>query len=99
ACVDLNDDGFVDIFVANDTAENYLFWGQPGGKFKEAGLDAGVAFDGDGSPEASMGVDVGDFDGDLRLDLIVPCLRMQVYTLYRNHLEYFEDVSRQAGLA
>lgn len=99
ACVDLNDDGLADIFVANDTAENYLFWGRPGGTFKEAGLAAGVAFDGEGSPEASMGVDVGDFDGDLRFDLIVPCLRMQVYTLYRNHLEYFEDVSRGAGLA
>lgn len=99
ACVDFNDDGMVDIFVANDTAENFLFWGQKNGRFQEAGLAAGVAFDGAGSPEASMGVDVGDFDNDHRLDLIVPCLRMQVHTLYRNAGGYFEDASSSAGLA
>jgi len=98
ACTDLDDDGLTDIFVANDTAENYLFWGRSDGRFQEAGLEAGVAFDGAGSPEASMGVDVGDFDNDNRLDLIVPCLRMQVHTLYRGLGRHFEDVSTQAGL-
>jgi len=99
ACVDFNDDGLVDIFVANDTQENYFFRGQPDGTFREVGLLAGVAFDEAGSPEASMGVDVADFDQDFRLDLIVPSLRMQVYTLYKNQGEYFTDVSAAAGLS
>ncbi len=99
ACADLNDDGRTDIFVANDTAENYLFLGQPGGTFQEAGVVWGVAFDGSGAIEASMGVDVGDDDRDGRLDLIVPCLRRQGFTLYRNRGSHFEDASTAAGLA
>ncbi len=99
ACTDLNGDGFADIFVANDTAENYLFLGQAGGTFREAGAAWGVAYDGSGATEASMGVDVGDYDRDGLLDLIVPCLRMQGFTLYRNRSEYFEDASGAAGLA
>ena len=99
ACVDLNDDGKVDIFVANDSMENYLFGNRGDGTFQEVALPAGVAFNLDGTPEASMGVDVGDFDRDGRLDLIVPCLRQQVYTLYRSSgANQFTDASRAAGL-
>jgi hypothetical protein len=99
ACADLNDDGHVDIFVANDTMENYLFLNRGDGTFQEAGLVAGVAYNRFGVPEASMGVDVGDYDRDGRLDLIVPCYRHQFFTLLRNMGGRFEDYSLASGLA
>jgi hypothetical protein len=99
ACLDLNDDGRADIFVANDSMENFLFMNRGNKTFEEVGLAAGVAFDEGGVPEGSMGVDAGDFDRDGRIDLIVPCLRRQVFTLYRNMGSYFLDVSEAAGLA
>src|SRR5262249_51219576 len=99
ACVDLNDDGQTDIFVANDSMENYLFLNRGNGTFQEVGLEAGIAYEGGGLPEASMGVDTADYDRDGRMDLIVPTLRKQVFTLYRNMGDYFSDVSDSAGLA
>jgi hypothetical protein len=98
ACVDLDDDGDADIFVANDSMENYLFLNRGDGTFEEVGLSAGVAYDGSGIPEGSMGVDVGDYDRDGLLDLINPCLKKQSYTLYRNRGGLFDDASLAAGL-
>ena len=99
ACCDFNDDGWVDIFVANDTIENYFFRSKGDGTFEEIGLAAGVAYDGAGIAEASMGVDVGDYDGDQRLDFAVPCVWQQIFTLYRNEGDHFTDASWLAGLA
>jgi hypothetical protein len=98
ACVDFDDDGFVDIFVANDGMDNFYFKNKGNCTFDEIGLSQGVAFDGSGIPEASMGVDVGDYDRDGRFDLIVPCVRKQSYTLYRNKGDHFEDASSSCGL-
>ncbi len=99
ACYDMNQDGFVDIMVTNDGMENYLFRNRGNGTFEEVGLDAGVAFGGLGVPESSMGVDVGDFNADGFLDMIIPCTKKQVYTLYENHGEFFSDASMKTGLS
>jgi len=98
ACYDMDDDGWVDIFASNDGMDNFLFRNRGDGAFEEIGLISGVAFDGVGVPEASMGVDIGDFDGDGRIDFVVPCTREQTYTLYRNMGQDFADVSARCGL-
>jgi len=66
---DMNEDGWMDIFVANDVQENHLYRGGREFPLEQVGLLSGVAYSIDGSREGSMGVDVGDFDGDGRLDL------------------------------
>ena len=99
ACVDFDGDGRTDIFVANDEVENYLFHNEGDGTFAEVGLQAGVAVSGDGRPKASMGVDVGDFDNDGRLDLVTPVVRQEVYSLFHNEGTLFTDVSWSSGLA
>ncbi|HEX8337918.1 MAG TPA: VCBS repeat-containing protein, partial [Pyrinomonadaceae bacterium] len=68
---DVNNDGLPDLFVANDTMPNFLFVNQGGGKFKEEGLAAGVAYGESGNPRSGMGVDAADFDGDGWQDLFV----------------------------
>jgi len=99
AAFDYDDDGFVDLFVSNDSMENYLFHNKRDGTFEEVALLAGVAFDGAGLAEASMGVDVADVDGDCRMDIAVPCVWGQVFSLYRNEGDHFADISLRAGLA
>jgi enediyne biosynthesis protein E4 len=99
ACVDYDGDGQVDVFVANDTMENFLFRNIGQGRFEEVAHLAGVAYNTAGVPEASMGVDVADYDHDGDWDYIVPCLSRQFFTLYRNDGPQFTDVSSLTGLA
>jgi hypothetical protein len=61
---DVNNDGWPDLFVANDTMPNFLFINKGNGKFEEVGLQSGVAFSDNGSPRSGMGVDATDYDGD-----------------------------------
>jgi hypothetical protein len=96
---DLDNDGWPDIYVANDSAPHLLFHNNGNGTFTEKGLVAGVAFSGDGREQAGMGVDAGDFNGDGFLDLIVTNFSHDYNTLYRNDPKgYFTDVSYAAGL-
>ncbi|MCZ6691495.1 MAG: CRTAC1 family protein, partial [Planctomycetota bacterium] len=96
---DYDDDGRVDIYVANDSLPNFLFHNLGDGKFDEVAGTAGVAVKGDGIPQAGMGVDFGDFDGDLRPDIFVTNFSQDYYTLYWNAGEgLFVDVAAGSAL-
>ena len=95
---DSDDDGDVDLFVANDSMPNFLFRND-GGHFTESALDAGLAFGGMGNEQASMGVAWGDYDGDLRPDLFATHFEDDYNTLYRNEgAGRFVDATLTAGL-
>ena len=96
---DHDDDGDVDLYVANDSTRNFLYTNDGTGVFLEDGLLAGVAFSADGQAEAGMGTDWGDFDGDQRLDVVVTNLDLETNSLYRNLGDgVFSDVTFAQGL-
>lgn len=81
---DVNNDGLIDLFVANDTMPNFLFINKGNGKFEEVGLLAGVAYSDAGAPRSGMGVDANDFDGDGWQDLFVANIDQELFSLYHN---------------
>jgi enediyne biosynthesis protein E4 len=96
---DFDRDGWTDIYVANDGAENLLWMNQRNGTFRNQALLAGAALTGDGKAEASMGVDAGDFDNDGDDDLHMTELPSEGNNLYVNNgAGIFEDVSAKSGL-
>ena len=89
-----------DIYVANDTNNNYLFYNRGGGKLEEKGQFASAAADENGKANGSMGVDVGDFDGSGRASIWVTNFQNEVHALYENRGgELFYHQSRAAGIA
>jgi enediyne biosynthesis protein E4 len=97
---DLDDDGKIDLFVANDTTANFFFRNQGGFRFTEEGLESGLAANAGGGYLAGMGVACGDLDGDGRLDLAVTNFLGESSTLYHNHGGgRFSDRAAAAGLA
>jgi hypothetical protein len=97
---DYDDDGWIDLFVANDTTPNFLYRNRGNGRFESVGLASGVALNNEGRAQAGMGVDSGDYDGDGRFDFIVTNFAHDVNTLYRNlDGQHFEDATSASGLA
>jgi len=84
AVIDYNNDGWPDLFVANDTQPNKLYRNLQNGTFKEEGLTAGVAFGEDGVARGAMGVDVADYDRSGRQHLVVGNFANQMIALYHN---------------
>ncbi len=82
---DFNDDGHIDVFIANDSVAEFLYQNKGDGTFEEVGLFAGTGVDGDGHAYAGMGVDFADYDNDGLPDIVVSDLAYQKYALYRNN--------------
>lgn len=81
---DFDNDGWTDIYVANDSAPAALFHNNRNGTFTDVAAEAGAAYSGDGKPQAGMGVAAGDFDGDGWLDIFKTNFSGDTSTLYRN---------------
>ena len=80
---DVDDDGWPEVFVANDSAPNFLFRRSGNWRFEEIALRTGVAVAGDGRPRAGMGTDAADYDGDGLLDFVVTNLDFEMHSLFR----------------
>src|SRR5271165_479252 len=95
---DIDNDGWMDLFVSNDTVGNFLYRNR-GGKFEEIGLIADVSYSADGRARSGMGVDSADYDEDGWMDLFVGNIDQEIFSLYRNnHDGTFEDVAMEAGI-
>ena len=100
AFADFDDDGWTDVFVANDNMEQQLFRNKSDGTFENLALPAGVAYDEKGKRFAGMGVDAADYDGDGKQDVIITALSNETYPLYRNIGDLaFDYVTQSSGVA
>lgn len=97
---DVDNDGLMDLFVANDTVQNFLFMNRGKGQWDEIGLASEVGFSANGQPRSGMGVDAADFDQDGLQDLFVANVDQEMFSLYRNRgNESFQDVAHANGVA
>jgi enediyne biosynthesis protein E4 len=96
---DINNDGKMDLFVANDTTANFLFMNRGNGKFEEIGTLAGVGYGESGRARSGMGADSADFNQDGWMDLFVANIDHERYSLYQNNRdETFDDVAGPTGV-
>ncbi len=84
ALIDYNNDGWIDLFVANDTQPNRLYENKRNGTFADVAVSAGVAFNEAGAARAGMGVDAADFDGSGRQSLVIGNFSHEMMALYAN---------------
>jgi enediyne biosynthesis protein E4 len=100
AIADFNSDGWMDVFIANDTVPNFLFMNQGNGKFKESGLKYGVAYNDSGATVSAMGADAKDYNDDGAVDIFYNNLMGQIWALFHNNQgKYFRYVSPASKLA
>jgi len=103
AIADFNGDGYMDVFVANDTVRNFLFVNRKNGTFKESGFEWGVAYDENGNAHSSMGADAKDYDNDGWPDLFYNNLKGQIWGLFRNssgkYMNYVSGLSHVSRLS
>ena len=81
---DFNNDGWMDVFIANDTERNFLFLNQGNGTFKEVGLEYGVAYNEQAATVSAMGADAKDYDNDGFVDIFYNNLMGQTWALFHN---------------
>jgi hypothetical protein len=97
---DFDEDGLIDIYVANDSTPNFHYRNKGDGTFDEIGFSSGTAVNENGSEQGSMGVTVGDYDHDGKLDLFVTNFADEYNTLYHNNgKNSFTDLSFAAKVA
>jgi hypothetical protein len=95
---DVNNDGKMDLFVANDTVSNFLYINH-GGSFEESGLEEDVAYSADGRARSGMGVDSADFNQDGWMDLFVANIDEEIFSLYKNNGDgTFDDLAVPLGI-
>jgi hypothetical protein len=100
AFVDVDDDGWVDLVVANDSTPNYLYINQRDGTFRDVSYLSGFALNQDGRAQAGMGLGIGDYNLDGRIDFLVAHFSDDYCTLYQNQGDtFFIDVSYESGIA
>jgi hypothetical protein len=96
---DFDNDGWPDIYVANDSTNSSFYHNNRDGTFTDIAIEAGVAYSADGKPQAGMGVSTADYDGDGYLDIIKTNFAGDTSSLYHNMGDnFFEDLTFQAGL-
>jgi hypothetical protein len=97
---DINNDGYMDLFQANDMVPNFLFVNHQGKSFEEVGLPAGVGYSLGGQARSGMGVDAADFNGDGWQDLFVSNIDQELFSIYENNGDLtFDDLSLKTGVA
>jgi len=99
ALLDYDQDGWPDVFIANDTQPNKLYRNFHNGKFKDVAVEAGIAFSSEGKARAGMGVDVGDFDNSGRPGIAITNFDNEMIGVYRADARgMFDDVALSTGI-
>jgi hypothetical protein len=97
---DVDNNGLIDLVVANDTAPNFLFRNRGRGQWQEDGVKVGIAFGASGNLRSGMGVDAADLNGDGFPDLLIANIDHETFSLYESHQgDFFTDAASEHGLA
>jgi hypothetical protein len=98
AAADFNNDGKLDLLVANDQSPNFLYINRGNGKFQEMAVPLNIAYGMSGEALANMGIAVGDYNDDMRLDAFITEFAHEGYSLYRNDGAAFTYASGESGI-